>query len=71
MAKLTCKKPFDITTQKVNGVLTDIVAEVGDVIEVNVRNSQEYYVIAVYKPTGKIKIFSTWKRQNWIKSHCN
>lgn len=71
MAKLTCKKPFDIGTQKVNGTLTEIKAEIGDTVEVNVRNRDEFYIIALYKPTGKIKVFSTWMRQNWVKAHCN
>lgn len=71
MAKLTCKKPFEIGEQKVNGTLTLITAEIGDTIEVNVRNRDEYFIIAVYKPTGKIKVYSRWMRQNWVKAHCN
>lgn len=73
MAKLTCKKPFDIGTQKVNGTLTLITAEIGDTVEVNVRNRDEFYIIAIYKSdgSGKIKVFSTWMRKNWILNHCD
>lgn len=67
MAKLTCVKPFDICTQK--GI--EIKAETGDTVEVNIRNRDEFYIIAIYKPEGKIKVFSTWMRKNWILNHCD
>ncbi len=69
--KLTCNKPFEIVTQKVNGVLTDINAEIGDVIEVKSRNFDYFYITAIHKPTGKINIYSTWQRKEWVKGHCS
>jgi hypothetical protein len=63
MKKLTVKTLFEITTTP-NG---KIFANVGDIILVSDRDSDNYNILKV----NNTIIFSRWMRKFWVNAKCN